>query len=27
LHLQMQESPCNYAEDNRFQGGAPRDPA
>ena len=27
LHLQMQEAPCNYSEDNRFQGGAPRDPA
>lgn len=25
LHLGMQEAPCNYAEDNRFQGGAPRD--
>lgn len=24
LHLQMQEAPCNYAEDNVFAGGAPR---
>ncbi|MGR3366884.1 MAG: mandelate racemase/muconate lactonizing enzyme family protein [Sagittula sp.] len=23
LHLQMQDEPCNYAEGNRFQGGAP----
>ncbi|EBA07406.1 mandelate racemase/muconate lactonizing enzyme family protein [Sagittula stellata] len=23
LHLQMQDAPCNYAEGNRFQGGAP----
>jgi len=25
LHLQMQESPCNYGSANSFQGGAPRD--
>lgn len=25
LHLEMQETPCNYANGNRFQGGAPRD--
>ena len=25
LHLQMQEAPCDYAQDNRFAGGAPRD--
>ncbi|WP_375692045.1 mandelate racemase/muconate lactonizing enzyme family protein [Pseudooceanicola sp. LIPI14-2-Ac024] len=25
LHLQMQEAPCDYAQENRFQGGAPRD--
>lgn len=24
LHLQMQEAPCNYAEGNDFEGGAPR---
>jgi len=24
LHLQMQEEPCNYANANRFTGGAPR---
>ncbi|WP_425098014.1 mandelate racemase/muconate lactonizing enzyme family protein [Tropicibacter sp. S64] len=23
LHLQMQDAPCNYAEGNSFQGGAP----
>ncbi len=23
LHLEMQEAPCNYAEENLFQGGAP----
>ncbi len=23
LHLEMQEAPCNYAEGNSFQGGAP----
>ena len=23
LHLQMQDAPCNYAEGNNFQGGAP----
>jgi len=23
LHLQMQETPCDYAEENRFEGGAP----
>jgi len=23
LHLEMQETPCNYAEGNEFQGGAP----
>ena len=26
LHLEMQEDPCDYAEGNSFQGGAPRDP-
>jgi galactonate dehydratase len=25
LHLQMQEAPCDYAQGNRFAGGAPRD--
>ena len=25
LHLEMQEDPCDYAESNAFQGGAPRD--
>lgn len=25
LHLAMQEAPCDYARENRFQGGAPRD--
>lgn len=25
LHLSMQEAPCDYAQGNRFQGGAPRD--
>lgn len=25
LHLEMQESPCDYAKGNAFQGGAPRD--
>ena len=25
LHLQMQEAPCDYAGENRFLGGAPRD--
>ena len=24
LHLQMQEAPCDYSEENRFGGGAPR---
>ena len=23
LHLEMQEAPCNYSEENRFEGGAP----
>jgi galactonate dehydratase len=25
LHLQMQEAPCDYAQGNRFAGGAPRE--
>lgn len=25
LHLEMQENPCDYAQGNDFQGGAPRD--
>ena len=25
LHLEMQETPCNYAHGNSFEGGAPRD--
>ncbi len=25
LHLSMQEEPCNYASENRFEGGAPPD--
>ena len=24
LHLQMQEAPCDYRHENRFEGGAPR---
>ena len=23
LHLEMQEAPCDYSEENRFEGGAP----
>lgn len=23
LHLEMQETPCNYSEENKFEGGAP----
>jgi len=23
LHLEMQEAPCNYSEENKFEGGAP----
>jgi L-alanine-DL-glutamate epimerase-like enolase superfamily enzyme len=23
LHLEMQEAPCSYARENRFEGGAP----
>jgi L-alanine-DL-glutamate epimerase-like enolase superfamily enzyme len=26
LHLEMQEAPCNYAQGNAFQGGAPPEP-
>lgn len=26
LHLEMQEAPCAYSEENRFEGGAPREP-
>ena len=26
LHLEMQEQPCGYSEENRFQGGAPARP-
>ena len=25
LHLEMQEAPCDYAQGNAFQGGAPRE--
>lgn len=27
LHLEMQEAPCDYRHGNRFEGGAPSDPA